>query len=88
MLACFSMKASKAKSPSELIAEDLENLGYTQRQLANEMGVDFSIVSRLVNGRLGISVERARQLSHVTGRDGWEYVKAQAWQLWTAVDQS
>lgn len=67
------------KTPGQLIREDLNYLKWTQQALCNALGVDRSVVSKLINDKLAVTPDRARSLEAVTGRDALEYVFAQAW---------
>lgn len=53
--------------PGEAIKEELEKRGWTQRDLADVMGVQPSIVSALVKGTKPISLDLARNLSAAFG---------------------
>lgn len=69
------------KTPSELIAADLEAHGWTQRDMAHAMKIDYAMMNRLANGRQGITPSMAHRLGAVTGRDPREYWDAQT-ELW------
>ena len=53
--------------PGELLAEELEVRGMTQRELALAMGRPPQLVSEIVRGRRGISAETALQLEAALG---------------------
>ncbi len=53
--------------PGEVIKEELEERGWTQRDLADIMGVQPSVVSALVKGTKPISLDLARNLEAALG---------------------
>ena len=53
--------------PGELLAEEIEVRGMTQRALALAMGRPPQLISAIVRGRRGISVETALQLEAALG---------------------
>jgi HTH-type transcriptional regulator/antitoxin HigA len=64
-------------TPGDLIRQDMAAKGWTQRDLAAVLGVDFSILSRVVTGRLRVTPQRAYALAQATGRNVMEYCEAQ-----------
>ena len=53
--------------PGELLAEEIEARGMSQRELATLMGRPPQVVSEIVRGRRGISAETALQLEAALG---------------------
>jgi len=53
--------------PGELLAEEIEARGMSQRELAKLMGRPPQVVSEIVRGRRGISAETALQLETALG---------------------
>ena len=53
--------------PGELLAEEIEARGMSQRELALAMGRPPQLISELVRGRRGISAETALQLESALG---------------------
>ena len=53
--------------PGELLAEEIEARGMTQRELALAMGRPPQLISEIVRGRRGISAETALQLEAALG---------------------
>ena len=53
--------------PGELLAEELDVRGMTQRELALAMGRPPQLISEIVRGRRGISAETALQLEAALG---------------------
>lgn len=61
-------------SPGEAIKEELEERGWSQRDLAAIMGVQPSIVSGIVNGTKPISLDLARNLAAAFGTSAQYWV--------------
>lgn len=55
----------QATHPGELLRDELEARGMTQKQLAEASGIKASIVSETVNGKRPVSVNVARALEAV-----------------------
>ena len=53
--------------PGELLAEELDARGMTQRELALAMGRSPQVINEIVRGRRGISAETALQLEAALG---------------------
>ena len=53
--------------PGELLAEEIEARGMSQRELALAMGRPPQLISEIVRGRRGISAETALQLEAALG---------------------
>ena len=53
--------------PGELLAEEIEARGMSQRELATLMGRPPQLISEIVRGRRGISAETALQLEAALG---------------------
>ena len=53
--------------PGEVLAEELEARGMTQRALAEAIGRPEQVVSEIIHGKKGITAETALQLSDVFG---------------------
>lgn len=64
---------AKAFPPGDFIKEELEARGWTQQILAEIMGRQTSVVSAIVNGKRGISLDIANELSAAfgTSADYW-----------------
>jgi HTH-type transcriptional regulator/antitoxin HigA len=70
-------KLAETFPPGEAIREELEERGWTQRDLADIMGVQPSIVSAIVKGTKPISLDLARNLAAAFGTSA---------QLWVNMD--
>lgn len=61
------MFASEAIHPGEMIRDEIEYRGITQKALAKEIGVSESVLSEVLNGKRGVSVEYALLLEAALG---------------------
>ncbi len=59
--------------PGELLAEELEARGMTQKDLAEQMGRPSQVISAIIQGKKAITAETALQLERVLG------ISAQLW---------
>lgn len=53
--------------PGEVIADVLEELGVTQTQLANHIGVSRRSINQIINGSRSITVDMAYRLAQAIG---------------------
>lgn len=53
--------------PGELLAEEIEERGLTQKALAEAMGRPAQVVNEIIRGRKAITAETAIQLEHALG---------------------
>ena len=53
--------------PGELLAEELEARGLTQKALANAMGRPAQVINEIIRGRKAITAETAIQLERALG---------------------
>ena len=65
--------------PGEVIRDELEDRGISQRQLAKKMGMSYSVLNDIINGKRDISVEYAMMLEAALGIDAdfWINMKTQ-----------
>ncbi|MEX0786979.1 MAG: HigA family addiction module antitoxin [Dehalococcoidia bacterium] len=56
-----------AIAPGEILAEELEARGMTQRELAEKMGRPAQMLSEIVRGKKAITAETALQLEEALG---------------------
>ncbi len=55
--------------PGELLAEELEERGLTQKQLADTLGRPAQAINEIIHGRKAITAETALQLNAALGID-------------------
>ena len=53
--------------PGEVIKDEIEARGITQRQLADSMGLTYSVVSEILNGRRNLSTKNALMIEAALG---------------------
>lgn len=81
-----SLTMKKPSHPGEIVRECMKVSGWTVTEAAKQVGVGRPAFSRLINGRAGISPERALALERIgrSNADDWmrfqaAYDLAQAW---------
>lgn len=63
--------------PGEVIRDELEDRGMSQRQLAKKMGMSYSVLNDIINGKRDISVEYAMMLEAALGIDADLWINMQ-----------
>ena len=61
----------------EVIRDELEDRGMSQRQLAKKMGMSYSVLNDIINGKRDISVEYAMMLEAALGIDADFWINMQ-----------
>lgn len=76
----------KPLHPGEIVRETcIDGTGLTVTEVAKKLGVDRSTLSRLVNGRMGISAEMAVRLSIALDTPAIQWLNLQRdYDLWVA----
>ena len=69
---------SEPVHPGTLLKEEIEYRGITQKQLAQQMGVSYSVLNEILNGKRPISIEYALYLEAVLGIDAQLWIQMQA----------
>ncbi len=64
--------------PGEILKEEIEYRGLSQRQLAKEMGVSPSLLNEILNGKRGLSAEYALLFEAALGIDAEPLIKIQS----------
>ena len=73
-----NLMPSEPVHPGLLLKEEIEYRGVTQKQLAQQMGVSYSVLNEILNGKRPISVEYALYLEVVLGVDAQLRIQMQA----------
>lgn len=83
------MRMHNPPHPGEILKEDvLPDLGLTVGQLAAHLGVSRPHLSKVLNGRAGITAEMDLKLSEALGQPPGLWVRMQAaYDLWQAEQQ-
>lgn len=61
------LESDLAIHPGELLAEEMESRGMTQRALAEAMGRPLQVINKVVRGKRAVTAETAIQLEEVRG---------------------
>lgn len=72
-----NLMPSEPVHPGLLLKEEIEYRGVTQKQLAQQMGVSYSLLNEILNGKRPISVEYALYLEAVLGVDAQLWIQMQ-----------
>jgi addiction module HigA family antidote len=73
-----NMMPSEPVHPGSLLKEEIEYRGITQKQLARQMGISYSVLNEILNGKRPVSVEYALYLEAVLGIDAQLWIQMQA----------
>ena len=73
-----NLKPSEPVHPGLLLKEEIEFRGITQKLLANQMGVSYTVLNEILNGKRPISVEYVLYLEAVLGIDAQLWIQMQA----------
>ena len=73
-----NLKPSEPVHPGLLLKEEIEYRGVTQKALAKQMGVSYTVLNEILNGKRPISVEYALYLEAVLGIDAQLWIQMQA----------
>ena len=69
--------ASNLIHPGEMIKDELEYRGITQRALAEEIGVSPSVVNEILNGKRAVNIEFAMLLEAALGIEADLWIRLQ-----------
>lgn len=69
--------SSMAIHPGEMIKDEIEARGLSQRQLAHQMEVSPSVLNEVLNGKRPVSTEYALMLEAVLGIDAGIWLRLQ-----------
>ena len=69
--------ASNLIHPGEMIKDELEYRGITQRALAEELGVSPSVVNEILNGKRAVNIEFAMLLEAALGIEADLWIRLQ-----------
>ncbi|MBR4217676.1 MAG: HigA family addiction module antidote protein [Bacteroidales bacterium] len=69
---------SEPVHPGLLLKEEIEYRGISQKLLAQQMGVSYSVLNEILNGKRPVSIEYALYLEAVLGIDAQLWIQMQA----------
>lgn len=64
--------------PGEIIKDEIEYRGITQKQLAEEIGIPASVLNAVLNGKRAVTAEYALLLEAALGIDADIWIRMQA----------
>ncbi len=64
--------------PGEILKDEIEFLGISQRQLATQMGVSHTLLNEVINGKRQVNSELAMLIEAALGLDADTLVRMQA----------
>ena len=73
-----NLKPSDPVHPGLLLKEEIEYRGITQKALAKQMGVSYTVLNEILNGKRPVSIEYALYLEAVLGIDAQLWIQMQA----------
>ena len=72
------MASSLLIHPGEMIKDELEARGITQKELAQQMGVSYTVFNEIVNGKRSVTTEYALLLEASLGTSASIWLRLQA----------
>jgi len=74
--------------PGTILKEDfLDELGMTQKELSERMGVPYARVNELIHGKRGVTIETALMLSRIFGTSAEMWLNMQRqYDLWETLN--
>ncbi|MCM1503408.1 MAG: HigA family addiction module antitoxin [Bacteroidales bacterium] len=72
-----NLKPAFPTHPGEVLKEEIECRGISQRHLAKEMGMSYSVVNEILNGRRPITEKTALMFEAVLGIDAEPLLRMQ-----------
>ena len=72
------MTSSLLIHPDEMIKEEIEARGITQKEVAEKMGVSYTVFNEILNGKRPVTTEYALLLEAVLGIDAGIWLRLQA----------
>ena len=86
MIVTFNEEARKANNmessmlihPGEMIKDEIMARGLTQKELAQQMGVSYTVFNEILNGKRPVTTEYALMLEAALGTDAGIWIGLQA----------
>ena len=69
MMIANNLKPFRPTHPGEVLKEELEFRGISQRGLAKDMGISYSVLNEVLNGKRSLSPELAMMMEAALGVD-------------------
>ena len=64
-----NLRSYQPTHPGEVLKDELEYRGISQRNLAREMGVSYSVLNEVLNGKRALNIELALMMEAALGVD-------------------
>lgn len=64
--------------PGEMIKEEIEKRGISQKKLANQTGISYTVINEVLNGKRPVSTEYALLFEAALGIDAEIWIRTQA----------
>lgn len=69
MMIANNLKPFKPTHPGEVLKDELEFRGISQRGLASKMGISYSVLNEVLNGKRALNTELAMMMEAALGVD-------------------
>lgn len=69
MMIANNLKPFKPTHPGEVLKDELEFRGLSQRGLASKMGISYSVLNEVLNGKRALNTELAMMMEAALGVD-------------------
>ena len=73
-----NMESSMLIHPGEMIKDEIMARGLTQKELAQQMGVSYTVFNEILNGKRPVTTEYALMLEAALGTDAGIWIGLQA----------
>ena len=64
-----NLRSYQPTHPGEVLKDELEYRGISQRSLAREMGISYSVLNEVLNGKRALNIELALMMEAALGVD-------------------
>ena len=64
--------------PGEILKDEIEYLGISQRRLASEMGISYTLLNEVLNGKRPVTTEYALKIEAATGIPAYIWLNMQS----------
>lgn len=81
----YELEPFEPTHPGELLRDELEARGLTQRKFADTLGISYSVLNETIKGKRPITPELAFKIEAATGTKAYIWVELQTqYNYWTA----
>ena len=84
----YELEPSEPTHPGELLGEELEARGLTQKKFADTLGVSYSILNEIIKGKRSITTELAFKIEAAIGIKAYIWVEMQTQYNYWATKQN